>query len=204
MRKLLIILIMVPLMFSCKDKQTQNPQTEEMEIEEREPATDTSSSEGDGDLIEESATEKDGVLTEETGEEPEITSSTRDRALEGRYIRMDPPEPPDGCNCYCAEISFSTPTELCVAPNDIYISVRFSKEGSEKANVYFVEMLRSANKENEIPWGDLDKNTPIATASLQPDGSVKLDWLGFAIDGELAVDYAIYGKKSLEGIYKRR
>jgi len=31
-----------------------------------------------------------------------------------------------------------------------------------------------------------------------------LDWKGFYIDGELAVDYAIYGKKTLEGTYKKQ
>jgi hypothetical protein len=31
-----------------------------------------------------------------------------------------------------------------------------------------------------------------------------LDWKGFSIDGELAVDYAIFGKKTLEGTYKKQ
>ena len=203
-----MILILLPLVFSCRDGEKENPESGAIQYEDREISTDTSSQGENADLVEESATEKDGVQTEETeeeaGEEPANTETTQKRSLAGDYIRVDPPEPPDGCNCYCVEVSFSTPTELCISPNDIYISARFTRNGDNKANVYFVEMLKATGTETEIPWGDFDKTTPIATASLQPDGSVKLDWLGFAIDGEIAVDYAIYGKKSLEGIYKRK
>lgn len=204
MRKLLLALLLFPLIFSCNDGEKGTQQNGEIQLEERENATDTSSERENGDIVEESATEKDGVQTGEVEEEPEVTPTPTSAGLEGDYIRVDPPEPPDGCNCYCLEISFAAPTELCVSPDDIYISVRYSRTGNNKANILFVEMLRSTDTESEIPWGDFDTTTPIATVSQQPDGSIKLDWLGFAIDGEIAVDYAIYGKKSLEGIYKRK
>lgn len=203
MRNLLFMLLLFPLVFSCRDQPEKNRNIQE-DVQMKEPASDTV---GIHETIaEESATEKDGVLTEEPIKETdtEISDTGRRGNLEGGYIRTDPPELPDGCNCYCLEISFSTPTQLCIAPDDIYINARFTPNGNAKANVYFVEMVRSETKENEIPWGDLDKNTPIATAELQPDGTLKFDWLGFAINGELAVDYAIFGKKSLEGIYKKR
>jgi zinc D-Ala-D-Ala carboxypeptidase len=33
---------------------------------------------------------------------------------------------------------------------------------------------------------------------------MELDWLGFTINGDLAMDYAIFGKKTLEGQYKKK
>lgn len=204
MKKLLLVLLVFPILFSCRDEERQTQEKEEVQLEERESVTDTSSERENGDIVEESATEKDGVQTEEIEEEPKVAETPQSLGLEGDYIRVDPPEPADGCNCYCMEISFSSPTELCISPNEIYISARFSRTGNNQANVFLVENLRSTDTANEIPWGDFDTTTPIATVNLQPDGSMKLDWLGFAIDGEIAVDYAIYGKKTLEGIFKRQ
>ena len=204
MKKLLLTFLVFPVLFSCMEGDKKTQDDKDPRIEDRERVTDTSSQGEDGDIVDESATEKDGVQTQEVEEEPEIKDAPTSAGLEGNYIRIDPPESLDGCNCYCLEISFATPTELCVSPDDIYISARFSRNGNNKANVFFEEVLRSTDTETEIPWGDFDKTTPIATVSLQPDGSMKLDWLGFAIDGEIAVDYAIYGKKSLEGIFKRK
>ncbi len=202
MRKLLFLLFLFPLLQACNDEKRNSGPDVDVQNELPAPADTSSADTPQAEVIDEAATEKDGVQTEPEGEEPEVQKQQSQTSLSGKYIQLDPDEP-GSCNCNCIEVSFTTPTELCIARDQIYITARYSKVGNTKANVFLNEVTKSEGTENEIPWNDFDKNTPIATVTQQPDGSLKLDWLGFAINGEIAVDYAIYGKKTLEGQYKK-
>lgn len=118
----------------------------------------------------------------------------------GHYSRKDSKD--DDCSCSCFELKMDQNSELCLKEDEIYIQARFSEAADGKVNVFYVKPSEN-NTNKDLPWDKFDTNTPIAT--LTPAGQgVKLDWKGFSIDGELAVDYAIYGKKTLEGTYNKK
>jgi hypothetical protein len=106
------------------------------------------------------------------------------------------------CSCYCIELDMSNNTELCLLEDEMYIKARYSKSGNDVNMYYLSPSNKNTNK--DLPWEDFDTNTPIAVLSPGENGNMELDWKGFSIDGELAVDYAIYGKKTLEGTYKKQ
>lgn len=203
MKKLLYLFLLCPLYLACDDEKKRSNAVEKVQQETSLPADTSSADTPHAEVIDEAATEKDGVQTEPSQKPAEVQEQQANTGLAGKYRQVDPDENPGSCNCNCIEVSFTTPTELCIALDKIYINARYSRISPEKANVYFEEMLRDEETERELPWNDFDKNTPVATVTRQPDGSLKLDWLGFAINGDLAVDYAIYGKKTLEGQYKK-
>ena len=93
-------------------------------------------------------------------------------------------------------------TELCLSEDEIYINARYAQAG-DGVNMYYVSPSNKKTNE-DLPWKEFDTNTPIAVLSAGKNGNMVLDWKGFSIDGELAVDYAIYGKKTLEGTYKKQ
>lgn len=103
------------------------------------------------------------------------------------------------CKCYCIEMNLSETSELCLAKDKIYIDASFKKV-ADSINVYYVQPS-AKNTNKDLPWDKFDKDHPIAVITPTGDG-LKLDWKGFSIDGKLALDYAIYGKKTLEGEYK--
>ncbi len=84
----------------------------------------------------------------------------------------------------------------------MYIEVKFEKNQDGSTNVYYVNPSNKNIEGKDIPWDKFDRNTPIATIENLSANEIKLDWLGFSINGDLAVDYAIYGKKTMEGNYK--
>ena len=60
----------------------------------------------------------------------------------------------------------------------------------------------SRNKDKNLPWEDFSKKDAIASLKATNDG-LKLDWIGFKINGQIATDYAIFGKKTLEGNFTK-
>ncbi|UJH91104.1 hypothetical protein LZ575_21045 [Antarcticibacterium sp. 1MA-6-2] len=78
------------------------------------------------------------------------------------------------------------------------------EKSGNNINIYFIEPSARSSEGKDIPWKDFDKNSPIATIIPQNNGEIELDWLGFTVNGDLAMDYAIYGKKTLEGVYKKK
>ncbi|OEY73118.1 hypothetical protein [Salegentibacter salarius] len=116
------------------------------------------------------------------------------------YIKID--ESDANCNCYCLELDMNKSTELCLSENEIYINARYAQAGDD-VNMYYASPSNK-NTNEDLPWKEFDTNTPIAVLSAGKNGNMVLDWKGFSIDGELAVDYAIYGKKTLEGTYKKQ
>lgn len=141
--------------------------------------------------------ERDALQTEK--EDPKAVATT----FTGRYRKIVKGESAVDCNCNCIEISFDSPTEWCIIKDKVYINAKCLQTGENTADLYLVNPSRDENAERPFPWDDFDTDTPIASLEFQPDGGVEVDWIGFSTDGKIATDYAIYGKKSLEGTYKK-
>ena len=190
MKNLVYLLMLVLLMVACNENKKVTP--DEEPISENADTTDRMFSRDDV------VRERDNTLTDEEGVTT-IQSPAGDSPFAGRYRLIT--EDPIG-DCSYLEVSFTTPTRLCIAPDEIFIFARYEKTGGNTANVYLKDPLE--NHLGELPWEEFDRDTPIATLSLEPNGTLVLDWKGFAVDGDIATDYAIYGKKTLEGTYERQ
>ncbi|NJY63834.1 hypothetical protein HC174_13875 [Salinimicrobium sp. CDJ15-81-2] len=186
MRNLILIFLSV-VIFSCNDQKSTTSNAEDVTEQ------DTTAADLPPGNIQE---ERDAVQTEK--EQPRIAAT-----LDGRYRKIENGEAAADCNCNCIEINFDAPTEWCIDKDKLYITARTQKTSENTADVFFVSANRNIQPDREMPWDDFDKNTPVANLTFTPDGGVELDWLGFAVDGEVATDYALYGKKTLEGTYKK-
>lgn len=139
--------------------------------------------------------------TESTDGNSENNTEISEANISGNtYIKIN--ESDANCNCYCLELDMSKSTELCLSEDEIYINARYAQDGDD-VNMYYVSPSNK-NTNEDLPWKEFDTNTPIAVLSAGENENMVLDWKGFSIDGELAVDYAIYGKKTLEGTYKKQ
>ena len=142
------------------------------------------------------------ATSSETKEIDTLTSTPASTKINGNYINKD--EASDsGCSCYCINIQFTQPAKLCISPNKIYINARYEQTKTDTINVYYTSAVNSNTGGKDIPWDKFDTTVPIAKIAPAAGGEIALDWLGFTIDGDLAIDYAIYGKKTLEGTYKK-
>ena len=186
MRNLILILLSVVL-FGCNDQKSTTTTSSEVS-----DADTTTADLPPGNIQE----ERDAVQTEK--EQPKIAA-----VLDGRYRKLDNGDAATDCNCNCIEIDFDAPTEWCIDKDKLYITARAQKTGENSAEVYFVSASREMDPDTKLPWDEFDTDTPVATIEFTPDGGAELDWLGFAVNGEVATDYALYGKKSLEGTYKK-
>lgn len=148
---------------------------------------------------------KDQLILSGSGEKPDNSNSIRTPKLaeiSGNYIKVGE-ENDNNCGCYCLDINFNSESELCLVKDDMYISSRFQRTGDNTINVFLIKPS-TRNKQNEIPFQNFDTDSPIATIVQLPNGELELNWLGFKSNGDLINDYAIYGKKTLEGTYKRK
>jgi len=157
-------------------------------------------SETRSESLTESGNNKDGSKTESKSK-----TNSKDSAgtIEGQYIKVGE-EADLNCECYCLDLNFNSNSELCLSPDKIYINVKFEKTNNNLINVYLTDPSDINSEGEKIPWAKFDRNIPIATIALQPNGELDLDWLGFSINGDLAMDYAIFGKKTLEGKFKKK
>lgn len=198
------LLLTLFLFIACKNEEKQNDQVHPRELEENyEDDESVSGEEITSDSNEKSAA--DYPRTDEEGKKLDIESkaaSQPSELSEGKYIREG--EEDGDCNCYCLELTFTGTTELCLKEEAIFITTRMSRGEDGMVNIYFVEPAARNSEGKDIPWNDFDTNTPIANISTSENGKMQLDWLGFTINGDLAMDYAIYGKKTLEGLYKKK
>jgi hypothetical protein len=55
-----------------------------------------------------------------------------------------------------------------------------------------------------VPFNTFDTTVPIAVLTQTSNNTLTLDWKGFSVNGDLAVDYAILGKKNLEGKFVKQ
>ncbi|WP_029038394.1 hypothetical protein [Salinimicrobium xinjiangense] len=190
MRKLIFLLLSVVLV-GCNDRKSTTTTSSDVN------GQDTISSEmpPPGNIQE----ERDAVQTERAEPvQPEIAAN-----LDGRYRKIVDGKAATDCNCDCIEIDFDKPTEWCIDKDKLYITAQTRKSGENTADLFFISASREIEPDRALPWDDFDKNIPIATLVFTPDGGVELDWLGFSTNGEVATDYALYGKKTLEGTYKK-
>lgn len=201
MKRLLIIASLLLSMMACKDsgntKSDENSDQNSSEIStDADDENQTSGNYGMEDTSEASKTKNgDTVQSDATS-----TDSIDKTFLAGKFIKTDHTSDSD-CSCYCVNINFSGTSELCLSENKLYINARMEKSG-DKINVYYSGKTAKTSN-TEIPWDKFDTSVSIAEIKPEADGGLKLDWKGFTIDGKIAVDYALYGKKTLEGTYKK-
>lgn len=124
-------------------------------------------------------------------------------SLEGNYIKSGR-EKDASCDCYCIEVNLATPFEVCIREKEIYIVTRLQRSQDNILHMYLVEPSAKNTGGKDIPWDKFDRDQPIATLIQNNTGELELDWLGFTINGDLAIDYAVYGKKTLEGNYTKK
>lgn len=186
MKKVIFILLSV-ILVGCNDQKSTTSGSSVLNGQEIDPPETPP-----GNIQE----ERDALQTDPA--EPGIATN-----LDGRYRKIADGETATDCTCDCIEINFDTPTEWCIDRDKLYITAQTRKTGENSAEVYLVSASREIEPDKSLPWHDFDTNTPIATITFQADGSAELDWLGFSTDGEVATDYALYGKKTLEGTYKK-
>ncbi|WP_417886388.1 hypothetical protein [Zunongwangia sp.] len=132
-----------------------------------------------------------------------LTSVTKDslstntpNSITGNYKKVETED--SSCNCYCIKINLTENSEFCLKEDEIYINIRFKKAKGENNYSAFYVSPSSKNKNSKLPWRKFSTTNPIASINATKNG-LKLDWLGFTINDEIAIDYAIYGKKTLEG-----
>lgn len=195
MKRLFFMLSLVVSLSACndsgnkKERQSTSPTSTELNKDETEPT-------GNYGLADSSETGNKKIYKSET----EDINNPETGQITGRYIKNDHSEDRD-CSCYCVNIDFSGSSELCLSENKLYISAHFQKNGN-KIDVYY-DGKASKTDNKEIPWDKFDQSVSIAEIVPSQNGGFELDWKGFTIDGEIAVDYALYGKKTLEGTYKK-
>ena len=132
------------------------------------------------------------------------TSNTaRSASTAGTYIKIGE-EGDRNCNCYCLDLNTAGNKELCLVPGEMYITTRFQKNNDNSFDVYLVDPSARNTQGKDMPWKDFDRSSPIAKIVSKTNGEMDFDWLGFKINGDLAMDYAIFGKKTLEGQYKKK
>lgn len=200
MKFILYIFSLAIFLISCKNEEKEEQIETSPAIEQRE--NDIQNAEGPGES--ENRTQPSGKTAPDTAEgtSPDRESPETARAgnlQEGRYIKEG--ENDADCSCYCVEIT-NGETELCLMDKEIYITARVSNNGGTKQLYYTKPSAKNTNE--DLPWEDFDTNTPIAEITPGSNGGMELDWKGFTINGELSVDHAIYGKKTLEGKYQKQ
>ena len=190
MKFYVFILFLMLGLASCKDK-TQNG---DLEIKTEDNKTNSNSK---SDSMKSNS---DVVYSENQEESKEASNMDSEENLESifsdsSYIKNGE----NDCNCSCLNPEKDNNIELCLSEDKIYINAKYEESGN-KVNIYY-DSPSNKNTNEDLPWNEFDTNTPIAVLSAGENGNIKLDWKGFSINGELAVDYAIYGKKTLEGTY---
>ncbi|MCG9970854.1 hypothetical protein [Christiangramia crocea] len=196
MRTTLILFCMMLFLMSCKD----NKENAEKEIEENQTESIESKEKTGGTSQDQPINQNPDVPDSDTANSDSEVNPDTGNSIAGTYIRSDHPEDWN-CSCFCLEVKMSGTSELCLSEDKLYVNGRFEQSGNN-INVYY-SGKSSKTTDSEIPWDKFEKNTPIAVLSPSGNG-FDLDWKGFTIDGKIAVDYALYGKKTLEGTYKRK
>jgi zinc D-Ala-D-Ala carboxypeptidase len=207
LRSLLPVLFGLFIIVACKNESNQDdtPETRERQENYRseENKTDEDHTTPSSRDQNRSASGEDTSPDDSVKNEPEMDRavSNTSQLSEGIYVKEG--EKDANCECYCVDLTFTGTTELCLKEGTIFITARMSRGENGAVNIFLVEPAARNTEGEDIPWEEFDSNVPIATISNE-NGKMDLDWLGFTINGDLAMDYAIYGKKTLEGTYKKK
>lgn len=202
MKFFLYIFSLASFFISCKNEDKEQKTDSSPNLEQRDNPAETSESPRESENRAKNPENTTPDIDEgmnpdrETSQTPNETAS---KVQTGRYIKEG--ENDANCSCYCVEIT-SEETELCLRDKDIYIDARITGNNGRKQLFYTKPSAKNTNK--DLPWEDFDTHTPIAEITLTENGGMELDWKGFTINGELSVDHAILGKKTLEGKYRKQ
>ncbi|PKD18237.1 hypothetical protein APR41_03550 [Salegentibacter salinarum] len=199
MRYYASLLCLILVLVSCKNEDKNQEREPDFETEQTENKNTPEKN------TEKSTSENSDYNEKETLEAPDSenneTETSSSKITPGTtYVKVD--ERDANCSCYCLELDMNKNTELCLSEDEMYINARYAKTGNS-VNIFYVSPSNK-NTNEDLPWEDFDTNNPIAVLRPGENGNMELDWKGFYIDGVLAVDYAIYGKKTLEGTYKKQ
>lgn len=212
MKNFLPALFLFSLLLGCKNGDNNSTDSEyDSGKTSSETKTDTStfnSKEDNSTSEDKNNTNKDNAEIEDpdreiSSENPEKKNSGKVSAISGNFIKVGEENDAD-CSCYCLEVVFNAPSEMCLTPNKMYVMVNYKKGDGNVINVHLVDPSSKNTEGADIPWKDFDRTVPIATITPKSNGEMDLDWLGFTINGDLAMDYALFGKKTLEGQYRKK
>jgi len=191
--RILLILIGALVIFSCKNN-TQSTEDTSVDIKT-------------GTAIKDTREEAEAIENDAIENEDNRTNTSDDKNLEisgelpnGTYINTENEDADTGCNMLM--LNYSAPTSLCIDKEGITISVNYKKNG-QNTEVFFNGLVENKS-DKKIPFNTFDKNVPIAVITQKTNNSLTLDWKGFSVNGDLAIDYAILGKKNLEGDFKKQ
>lgn len=204
----LTVLLFILMLSSCRDSNTTENNSnkdsiseKEMNIEDKDDSKTYTKGTSNNNEVSDSnidpTTSNTNTNTDKQNQEIQASK------LSGNFIKISE-EMDDSCACYCVDINYSGNSEVCLAPSEIFINIRMAKSNNQTTNIFFVNSSPENTGGKDIPWDKFDTNTPIATITSKGNGEMELDWLGFSINGDLAIDYAILGKKTLEGNYKKK
>lgn len=170
--------------------------------EDKKKGANNSNNANDQNIGQNMDTMEENTFTEDS------TTVTLDPAtlFTGVFIRSDDGKEGKNCQCNCVEVDFSQQTILCIdEKSGLSIAASFKKANDGSLNIFYVQPKNEKGiAPGKIPWDKFDTSVPIASIDYSSNDTFALDWKGFTIDGEIAVDYAIYGKKNLEGNYVKK
>lgn len=198
----MFICLLAMSVIACQDdkKSSSEELTSEDDVIEK-----ISSKEQERDL---QTNEHDEEIVEVQEEENVSSTSKNDRPgpsaiWSGEFIKTNALRNDAACNCNCLDIDFNAARTLCLdKKSGIDIQVNYKLKG-KIIEVIYLNGKGNLDDKNPIPWSDFDKNSVVAEISTTGN-QMQLDWKGFTIDNKLATNYAILGKKNLEGNYKRK
>ena len=184
---------------SCKDDKESEETDDTFSTEQTDDSfeSEKESEENSNNSSENNRNTNDSDEMEET---PDDSRENNQKSISNAKFIKDGESDAD-CSCFCIEMNTSGSTELCLQDEEIYINTRLSQNGNI-TQVYYTGPS-SKNTNEDLPWDEFDTNTPVAEITSTANG-MELDWKGLSINGELSVDHAIYGKKTLEGTYKKQ
>ncbi len=204
----LVLAMLIVVASSCKNSNSGDDANDNDDIITIEGDTrDPNNPESQGSTNAEDRNIYNGDTDTTANESPGSGSTTNpDRSVSnasGKYIKTGE-ESDTNCSCYCIDLNPSGNQELCLVPGEMYITARLQKNSDNSIDVFLVDPSSRNTQGNDMPWKDFDRNSAIAKITPKANGIIDLDWLGFKINGDLAMDYALFGKKTLEGEYKSR
>lgn len=187
------------MLSSCKNNAEKDVNEQEIFLEDDNSETDHPNREKHNNST---SKQKDSSGLNSPNEESNSENNSI-ASIGGNYTKAGQ-ENDANCSCYCLEVQFNSNSELCLTPDKMYINVRFEKVNENLVQVYLIAPSDRNTEGDDIPWANFDRNTPVAVITSINNGEIDFDWLGFTINGDLAQDYALFGKKTLEGNYIKK